>query len=41
MDMAAAVAARSANDKDARAYIAFLRSPEVQSIWKSKGVDPF
>jgi hypothetical protein len=41
MDMAAAVAARTANDKDARAYIAFLRSPEVQGLWKAKGVDPF
>jgi ABC-type glycerol-3-phosphate transport system substrate-binding protein len=41
MDMAAAVAARTSNEKDARAYIAFLRSPEVQGIWKSKGVDPF
>jgi molybdate transport system substrate-binding protein len=41
MDMAAAVAARSAKEKDARAYIAFLRSPEVQAIWKAKGVTPF
>jgi ABC-type molybdate transport system substrate-binding protein len=41
MDMAAAVAARSLNEKDARAYIAFLRGPDVQSIWKAKGVVPF
>ena len=41
MDMAAAVAARSADEKDARAYVAFLRSPEVQAIWQAKGVTPF
>jgi molybdate transport system substrate-binding protein len=41
MDMAVAVAARTSQDKDARAYITFLRSPETQSIWKAHGAVPF
>jgi molybdate transport system substrate-binding protein len=41
MDMAAAVAARTAQDSDARVYIAFLRSPAAGEIFKAKGVIPF
>ena len=41
MDMAAAVAARTTQEKDARAYIAFLRAPENAALWKVHGVVPF
>ena len=41
MDMAAAVAARTTQEKDARAYITFLRSPAVADIFKAKGVVQF
>ena len=41
MDMAVAVAARTTQEKDARAYIAFLRSAAVADIFKARGVVQF
>jgi molybdate transport system substrate-binding protein len=41
MDMAAAVNARTTDEKDARAYIAFIQRPEIRDIWKTHGLDRF
>jgi len=41
MDMATAVSARSADPKDAAAFIQFALSPEMRDIWKAKGVDRY
>jgi ABC-type molybdate transport system substrate-binding protein len=41
MDMATAVSARSADTKDAAAFIRFAISPEMRAVWKAKGVDRY
>jgi molybdate transport system substrate-binding protein len=41
MDMAAAVSSRTGNEKDARAYLAFIQRPEIRAIWKEHGLDRF
>ncbi len=41
MDMATAVSARSADAKDAIAFIQFAISPEMRAVWKAKGVDRY
>jgi ABC-type molybdate transport system substrate-binding protein len=41
MDMATAVSARSADMKDAAAFIQFAVSPEMRGVWKAKGVDRY
>lgn len=41
MDMATAISARSADPKDAAAFIQFALSPEMRGIWKAKGVDRY
>lgn len=41
MDAAAAVSARTADEKDARSFIAFITRPEAASVWKAKGLDRF
>lgn len=41
MDMAAAVSARTTNEKDARAYLAFVQRPDMRAVWKEHGLDRF
>jgi ABC-type molybdate transport system substrate-binding protein len=41
MDMATAVSARSADTKNAAAFIRFAISPEMRPVWKAKGVDRY
>lgn len=41
MDMAAAVNSRAVDEKDARAFIAFITAPENRAVWKKRGVDRF
>jgi hypothetical protein len=41
MDMATAVSVRSADAKDAAAFITFAVSPAMRKIWKNKGVDRY
>ena len=41
MDMATAVSARSADAKDAAAFIAFAVSPTMRAVWQAKGVDRY
>ena len=41
MDMATAVSVRSADTKNAAAFIKFAISPTMRSVWKSKGVDRY
>ena len=38
MDMATGISARSADKKNAAAFIAFALSPEMRNVWKSKGI---
>ena len=38
MDMATGISARSADKKNAAAFIAFALSPEARGIWKAKGI---
>jgi len=38
MDMATGISARSADRKNAAAFIAFAISPEMRNVWKSKGI---
>jgi hypothetical protein len=38
MDMATGISARSADRKNAAAFIAFALSPEMRNVWKSKGI---
>lgn len=41
MDMATAISARSADPKEAAAFIRFALSPEMRGVWKAKGVDRY
>lgn len=41
MDAILAVSSRSANRKDALAFVKFLASPEARSAWTAKGLKPF
>jgi ABC-type molybdate transport system substrate-binding protein len=41
MDMATAVSARSADTKDAIAFIQFAISPEMRAVWQAKGVNRY
>ena len=41
MDMAVAVPTRSTNQKDARAFIAYMMLPENRAVWKAHGTDRF
>lgn len=41
MDMATAISARSADSKNAAAFIKFATSPEMTPVWKSKGVNRY
>jgi ABC-type molybdate transport system substrate-binding protein len=41
MDMATAINARSADPKDAAAFIAFATSPEMRAVWRHKGVNRY
>jgi hypothetical protein len=41
MDMAAAVSARTTQEKDARAYLAFIQRPEIRDLWNSHGLARF
>lgn len=41
MDMATGVSARSADIKDAQAFIQFATSPEAGPLWKNKGTDRY
>lgn len=38
MDMATGISARSADRKNAAAFIQFALSPEMRTVWKSKGI---
>jgi ABC-type glycerol-3-phosphate transport system substrate-binding protein len=38
MDMATGISARSADRKNAAAFIAFALSPEMRAVWRSKGI---
>lgn len=38
MDMATGISARSADRKNAAAFIQFALSPEMRGVWKSKGI---
>ena len=41
MDAILAVSSRSANQKDALAFVKFLASAEARSAWAAKGMKPF
>ena len=41
MDGAIAVSKRTTNEKDARAFIAYITRPEAAAVWKAKGLDRF
>ena len=41
MDMATAISVRSADIRDAAAFVSFALSPEMRPVWKSKGVDRY
>jgi ABC-type molybdate transport system substrate-binding protein len=41
MDMATAISARSAEAKDADAFISFALSAQMRQVWRSKGVDRY
>ncbi|MEY4966386.1 MAG: hypothetical protein RL274_1969 [Pseudomonadota bacterium] len=41
MDMAAGISARSADVKNAAAFIAFATSPQMRLVWKSKGIERY
>ncbi len=41
MDGAAAVSARTADEKNARAFVAFITRPETAPVWKAKGLNLF
>lgn len=41
IDSAAAVSARAADAKDARAFISYITQPEAAAVWKAKGLDRF
>jgi molybdate transport system substrate-binding protein len=38
MDMATGISARSADKKNAAAFIAFALSPQMRGVWKTKGI---
>jgi ABC-type molybdate transport system substrate-binding protein len=38
MDMATGISARSADKKNAAAFISFALSPEMRNVWKAKGI---
>jgi len=41
MDMATGISARATDKKDAVAFIQFALSPEMRTVWKSKGIDRY
>ena len=41
MDGAIAVSRRTMDEKDARAFIAYITRPEAAAVWKAKGLDRF
>jgi molybdate transport system substrate-binding protein len=41
IDMATGISARSADVKNAAAFIAFSVSPAMRGVWKSKGIEPY
>ncbi|MBV9550362.1 MAG: substrate-binding domain-containing protein [Alphaproteobacteria bacterium] len=41
MDGAAAVSARTTDEKNARAFVAFIARPETAPVWKAKGLNLF
>jgi molybdate transport system substrate-binding protein len=41
MDAVLAVSSRSANQKDALAFVKFLAGPEARAAWMAKGLKPF
>ena len=41
MDGAIAISKRTADEKDARAFIAYITRAEATSVWKAKGLDRF
>jgi molybdate transport system substrate-binding protein len=41
MDMAVAINARTADAKDAQAFLTFLTSPEAAPLWAAKGTTPY
>jgi ABC-type molybdate transport system substrate-binding protein len=41
MDAILAVSSRSANQKDALAFVKFLAGPSARAAWAAKGLKPF